>query len=156
MLESFRMFTSHRTTIKITFVVLSALCTFYMHCADIQQFKQCRHHLHASTLSLHSLHASALFLHASALLSARHKKGEMPFASSNATSRCIGWGNFASTAPFYGHGRQPCLLREAVFSVAPTQKPLSLYSYEQMLSPQMRHSPDKQSNTCQWQLHSIK
>ena len=57
MLENFRMFTSHLTAIKTTFVVLSALCTFYMHCADIQQFKQCRHHLHASALSIH---ASAL------------------------------------------------------------------------------------------------
>ena len=65
MLEYFRMFTSHLTAIKTTFVVLPALCTFYMHCADIQQFKQCRHHLHASALSLH---ASALSLHASALL----------------------------------------------------------------------------------------
>ena len=54
------MFTFHRTTIKTTFAVLSALCTFYMHCADIQQFKQCRHHLHASALSIH---ASALSLH---------------------------------------------------------------------------------------------
>ena len=52
-----RMFTFQRTTIKTTFAVLSALCTFYMHCADIQQFKQCRHHLHASALSIH---ASAL------------------------------------------------------------------------------------------------
>ena len=51
------MFTFQRTTIKTTFAVLSALCTFYMHCADIQQFKQCRHHLHASALSIH---ASAL------------------------------------------------------------------------------------------------
>ena len=57
MLEYFRMFTSHLTAIKITFAVLSALCTFYMHCADIQQLKQCRHHLHASALSIH---ASAL------------------------------------------------------------------------------------------------
>lgn len=64
MLEYFRIFTSQLTAIKTTFAVLSALCTFYMHCADIQQFKQCRHHLHASTLSLH---ASALSLHASAL-----------------------------------------------------------------------------------------
>ncbi len=51
--------------IKTTFAILSALYTFYMHCTDIQQFKQCRHHLHASTLSLH---ASALSIHASALL----------------------------------------------------------------------------------------
>ena len=57
MLEYFRIFTSQLTTIKTAFAILSALCTFYMHCADIQQFKQCRHHLHASTLSLH---ASAL------------------------------------------------------------------------------------------------
>ena len=54
---SVRIFTSHLTAIKTTFAVLSALCTFYMHCADIQQFKQCRHHLHASALSIH---ASAL------------------------------------------------------------------------------------------------
>ena len=58
MLEYLRIFTSHLTAIKTTFAVLSALCTFYMHCADIQQFKQCRHHLHASALSIH---ASALF-----------------------------------------------------------------------------------------------
>ena len=42
--------------IKTTFAVLSALCTFYMHCADIQQFKQCRHHLHASALLYTRLH----------------------------------------------------------------------------------------------------
>ena len=50
------MFTFQRTTIKTTFAVLSALCTFYMHCADIQQFKQCRHHLHASALLYTRLH----------------------------------------------------------------------------------------------------
>ena len=131
------MFTSHLTAIKTTFAVLSALCTFYMHCADIQQFKQCRHHLHASALLYTHLHFSTHIC----TFSARHKKDKMPFAS---------------TTPFYGHGRQPCLLREAVFSVAPTLKPPSLCSYEQMLSPQMRHSPDKQSITCQWQLHSAK
>ena len=69
---SVRMFTSHLTAIKTTFAVLSALCTFYMHWADIQQFKQCRHHLHASALSIHasalSIHASALSIHASTLL----------------------------------------------------------------------------------------
>ena len=70
-----------------------------------------------------------------------HKKNEMPFAS---------------TTPFYGHGRQPCLLREPVFSVAPTQKPPSLYDRKQMLSPHLQHSPDKQCITCQWQLHAAK
>ena len=55
------MFTSHQTTIKTTFAVLSALCTFYMHCADIQQFKQCRHHLHASALSIHA--SAILYTH---------------------------------------------------------------------------------------------
>lgn len=71
----------------------------------------------------------------------RHKKNEMPFAS---------------TVPFYGHGRQPCLLREAEFSVAPTQKPPSLYNRKQMLSLQLQHSPDKQCITCQRPLHSVK
>lgn len=33
---------------------------------------------------------------------------------------------FASTTPFYGHGRQPCLLREAEFSVAPTKAALPI------------------------------
>lgn len=70
-----------------------------------------------------------------------HKKNVMPFAS---------------TTPFYGHGRQSCLLREAEFSVAPTQKSPSLYSRKQMLSPQLQHSPDKQCITCQWQLHAVK
>ena len=137
MLEYFRMFTSHLTAIKTTFAVLSALCTFYMHCADIQQFKQCRHHLHASALSIH---ASAL-LYTHLHFSTRHKKDVMPFAS---------------TTPFYSHGRQPCLLREAEFSVAPTQKSPSLYNRKQMLSPHLRHSPDKQCITCQWQLHAAK
>ena len=108
-----------------------------MHCADIQQFKQCRHHLHASALSIH---ASAL-LYTHLHFSTHHKKDEMPFASS---------------VPFYGHGRQPCLLREAEFSVAPTQKSPSLYNRKQMLSPHLRHSPDKQCITCQWPLHSVK
>ena len=131
------MFTFHRTTIKTTFAVLSALCTFYMHCADIQQFKQCRHHLHASALLYTHLHFSTRIctsLHTT-------KKNEMPFAS---------------TTPFYSHGRQPCLLREPVFSVAPTQKSPSLYDRKQTLSPQLQHSPDKQCITCQWQLHAAK
>lgn len=63
MLECFRIFTSHLTTIKTAFAVLSALCTFYMHCADIQQFKQCRHHLHASALSLHATKRTKCLLH---------------------------------------------------------------------------------------------
>ena len=134
---SVRMFTFQRTTIKTAFAVLSALCTFYMHWADIQQFKQCRHHLHASALSIH---ASAL-LYTHLHFSTRHKKDVMPFAS---------------TTPFYGHGRQSCLLREAEFSVAPTQKSPSLYNRKQMLSPHLRHSPDKQCITCQWQLHAAK
>ena len=130
--------------IKTTFAVLSALCTFYMHCADIQQFKQCRHHLHASALLYTRLHFSTRIctsLHASALSNTHHKKNEMPFAL---------------TTPFYGHGRQSCLLREAEFSVAPTQKSPSLYKRKQMLSPQLQHSPDKQCITCQWQLHAVK
>ena len=137
MLEYLRMFTFHRTTIKTTFAVLSALCTFYMHCADTQQFKQCRHHLHASALLYTRLHFSTRIC----TFYTHHKKDEMPFAS---------------TTPFYGHGRRPCLLREAEFSVAPTQKPPSLYNREQTLSPQLQHSPDKQCTTCQWQLHAAK
>ena len=90
---------------------------------------------------LHFLYTHLHFSTRICTLSTHHKKNEMPFAS---------------TTPFYGHGRQPCLLREAEFSVAPTLKPLSLYSYEQMLSPQMRHSPDKQCIACQWLLHAAK
>ena len=138
------MFTFHQTTIKTAFAVLSALYTFYMHCADIQQFKQCRHHLHASALLYTHLHFLYTHLHFSTRIctfSTRHKKNEMPFAS---------------TTPFYGHGRRPCLLREAEFSVAPTQKPPSLYNREQTLSPQLQHSPDKQCITCQWLLHAAK
>ena len=60
---------------------LSALCTFCMHCADIQAFQACRQtfksptlylhftctHLHLSTLVCTNLHASAL-LHATTLI----------------------------------------------------------------------------------------
>lgn len=63
---------------------------------------------------------------------------------------------FASTTPFYSHGRQPCLLREAEFSVTPTQKSPSLYNRKQMLSPHLQHSPDKLCITCQWLLLSVK
>ena len=90
---------------------------------------------------LHFLYTRLHFSTRICTFSKRHKKNEMPFASA---------------APFYGHGRQPCLLREAEFSVAPTQKPPSLYSREQMLSAQLQHSPDKQCITCQWPLHSVK
>ena len=90
---------------------------------------------------LHFLYTHLHFSTRICTFSTHHKKDEMPFAS---------------TTPFYGHGRQPCLLREAEFSVAPTQKPPSLYSRKQMLSPQLQHSPDKQCITCQWPLHAAK
>ena len=72
MLEYFRIFTSQLTAIKTTFAVLSALCTFYMHCADIQQFKQCRHHLHASALSLHT--SALLYTHLHFLYTPRKER----------------------------------------------------------------------------------
>ncbi len=90
---------------------------------------------------LHFLYTHLQFSTRICTFSTHHKKNEMPFAS---------------TTPFYGHGRQPSLLREPVFSVAPTQKSPSLYNRKQMLSPQLQHSPDKQCITCQWLLHSVK
>ena len=77
------MFTFHRTTIKTTFAVLSALCTFYMHCADIQQFKQCRHHLHASALSIHA--SALLYTHLHSLYTPQ--KGRNAFCIDNTILR---------------------------------------------------------------------
>ena len=90
---------------------------------------------------LHFLYTHLHFSTRVCTFSTHHKKNVMPFAT---------------TTPFYGHGRQPCLLREAEFSVAPTQKSPSLYNRKQMLSPHLRHSPDKQCITCQWLLHAAK